>query len=269
MTHGMIPPERFLPYLTWRQIEAMPDKGRVVVIQPLGAVEQHGAHLPLVTDLAITTGVLGAALARLDPAFPAYCLAPLSYGKSDEHSDFPGTITLTAETLLRVLAEIGESVYRAGFRKLVFANGHGGQPQIVEVAARQLRVTHRDLQVFPLFIWNVPHVASRLLQPIELESGLHAGDAETSLMLALLPQHVRMQHACREYPPASARGGLVSAEGKLTFAWVTSDLSASGVIGDPTDASAEKGAALLDSLSEGWARLLTEVHEFRQPRTAQ
>lgn len=260
--HGFIPPRRFLPYLTWPDVEALADRERAVIIQPLGAIEQHGAHLPLVTDLAIASGVIGAALERLGPEIPAYSLAPLGYGKSDEHLHFPGTISLSAETLLHLLMEIGTSVYRAGFRKLAFVNAHGGQPQVVEIAARQLRIAHPDFEIFPLFVWNVPREAN---QQKALECEIHAGDAETSLMLALLPQSVQMKLARAELPPGLPADGLLSIEGKLPFAWVTRDLSASGVIGDPTEATREKGQTLLESLSAGWVRVITEIHAFRMP----
>lgn len=262
MMHGFIPPQRFLPYLTWSQIEALPDRHRAVIVQPLGAIEQHGPHLPLVTDMAIASAVIGAALARLEPEIPAYSLTPLGYGKSDEHVGFPGTITLSTETLLHMLVEIGESVYRAGFRKLAFVNAHGGQPQVVDIAARQLRIAHSDMEIFPLFVWNAPR------EPAErsgVEYEIHAGDSETSLMLALMPQHVHMERAQRELPPGLSPQSLLSVEGRLPFAWVTKDLSASGVIGDPTRATREKGEALLESLVRGWVRVLKELYEFRQP----
>ena len=129
--HSFIPPDRFLPYLTWQDIDSLPDKQKVVIVQPLGAMEQHGPHLPLIVDAAIVTGVMGKALEALKPEIPAYALPTLIYGKSNEHWHFPGTITLSATTLLHTLMEVGESLYRAGFRKLVFVNGHGGQPQVV------------------------------------------------------------------------------------------------------------------------------------------
>src|SRR5690606_9063225 len=106
------------------------------------AIEQHGPHLPCAVDSLIAAGITGKALERLDPTVPAYALPPQVYGKSDEHLHFPGTITLTGETLFSILVEIGESVYRAGFRKLLIINGHGGQPQPIEMAARELRLRH-------------------------------------------------------------------------------------------------------------------------------
>jgi creatinine amidohydrolase len=144
MMHGYIPPQRFLPYLSWTEIDALPDRGNTVIVLPVGAIEQHGPHLPCAVDSVISAGVLGRALAKLPDAVRAFGLAPLTYGKSDEHLHFPGTMTLTGPTLLNVVQEIGESVYRAGFRKLLLANGHGGQPQVLEMAARELRLRHGD-----------------------------------------------------------------------------------------------------------------------------
>ncbi len=266
MMHNFIPPERFFPYLTWTDIAAMEDKENVVIIQPIGSIEQHGPHLPLIVDSAIATAVIGKALALLNADIPAYALSPLYYGKSNEHWHFPGTITLTSETLSAVLMEMGESLYRAGFRKLVFVNGHGGQPQVLEIVARDLHQKYEDLMVFPLFVWRVPNVAEELLTSEELEYGIHAGDAETSIMLSILPDQVRMEKAVGEYPHALPENSLLSMEGKLPFAWITRDLSESGVLGDATVATKEKGDRILASLVESWVQVIQDIYKFRQPQ---
>jgi creatinine amidohydrolase len=265
MMHGDLPAQRFFPYLTWPQIDEMPNKANVVIIQPVGAIEQHGPHLPLVVDAAIATAVVGKALTLLPETIPAYALPPLCYGKSNEHWHFPGTITLSAQTLRQVLMESAESLYRAGFRKLVWVNGHGGQPQVLEMAARDLHQKHSDFSVFPLFIWNVPNPAAEMLPARELELGIHAGDAETSLMLSILPDQVHMEKAVCEYPHGLPENSLLSMEGALPFAWVTRDLTQSGVLGDATVASQAKGDRLLNALAEGWAKVITEIHQFQQP----
>lgn len=264
--HGFIPANRFFPYLTWTDIQAMPDKANVVIVQPIGAIEQHGPHLPLVVDAAIATAVVGKALQRLDPLIPAYALPTLCYGKSNEHSHFPGTITLTATTLLTTLMEIGESLYGAGFRKWVLVNGHGGQPQVIEIAARDLHQRYDDFLVFPHFIWRAPHVAAELLTPQELHLGIHAGDAETSLMLSILPEQVHMERAVTEYPYGLPDNSLLSMEGALPFAWVTRDLSRSGVLGDATVATPEKGDRILESLTQSWSQVIADVYNFCQPQ---
>jgi len=268
--HSFIPPDRFFAYLTWTDIQAMPDKENVVIIQPIGAIEQHGPHLPLVVDSAIATAVLGKALTKLHtpetPYVPAYALPPLCYGKSNEHWHFPGTITLSATTLIAVLTEVAESLYRAGFRKLVLMNAHGGQPQVMEIVARDLHQKYADFLVFPLFTWKVPHNAKELISPQEAEYGLHAGDAETSLLLAILPDQVKMERSVKEYPQDLPQDSLLSMEGKLPFAWVTRDLTVSGVLGDATVATKEKGEKLLDSVSDGWVQVIKDIHKFQQPQ---
>ena len=266
MMHGFIPPQRYFPYLTWTEIEQMPDKENVVIIQPVGAIEQHGPHLPIAVDSAISLGVLGKALEQLSDV-PAYALPCLYYGKSNEHSGFPGTITLSAETLLSVIKEVAQSLYHSGFRKLVLMNSHGGQPQIMEIAARDLHQEHPDFAVFPLFTWRVPHSAGDLLTPQEREYGIHAGDAETSIMLSLLPEQVKMERAVKEYPQGLPENSLLDMEGKLPFAWLTKELSQSGVMGDATAATKEKGDRILQSVAEGWVRVIQDVYKFQQPKS--
>lgn len=264
--HTFIPPERFFPYLTWTEIQQMPDKANVVVLQPIGAIEQHGPHLPLVVDAAIATAVVGKALESLEPQIPAYALPTLCYGKSNEHWHFPGTITLSAQTLIATLMEVGESLYRAGFRKLALVNGHGGQPQILDIVARDLHQLHTDLMVFPLFVWRVPGLPVELLSDQEAEYGIHAGDAETSLLLSLLPDQVQMDKAVTEYPHDLPQNSVLSMEGKLPFAWTTRDLSRSGVLGDPTVATAEKGDRFLKALTQGWVQVIHDIYQFQQPQ---
>ncbi|AKG22640.1 creatininase family protein [Calothrix sp. 336/3] len=261
--HGFIPPERYFAYLTWTDIQAIPDKENVVIIQPIGAIEQHGPHLPLVVDAAISVGVLGKALEKLDKNIPVYALPTLYYGKSNEHWHFPGTITLSTETLSAIIWEVGESLYRAGFRKFVLMNSHGGQPQVLQMVARDLHVKYDDFMVFPLFTWRVPNITKELLTPLEAQQGMHAGDAETSIMMALLPEQVRSDRAVAEYPPQLPTTSLLSLEGKLPVAWATKDVSKSGVIGDATTATREKGLQILASVADGWVQVIKDIYAFR------
>jgi creatinine amidohydrolase len=266
MLHSFVPPNRFFPYLTWAEIRDMPDKENAVIIQPIGAIEQHGLHLPIIVDSAISMGVIGKALSKLDNKIPAYCLPCLYYGKSNEHQYFSGTITLTTATLLAVLRDVAESIYRAGFRKLAFVNSHGGQPQILEIIARDLHQERPDFSIFPLFTWRVPHIVDRLLTEKEATEGIHAGDAETSILLALLPEIVKMDRAVREYPENLPKDSLLTMEGRLPFAWLTHEISKSGVIGDATAATKEKGELILESLADGWIKTIEDIYRFRQPK---
>lgn len=266
MMHGFIPPHRYFPYLTWTDIDSMLDKENVVIIQPIGAIEQHGPHLPIAVDAAISLGVLGKAFEKLNTNVPAFALPCLYYGKSNEHWSFPGTITLSAATLLTLIQEIAESLYRSGFRKLVLMNSHGGQPQVMEIAARDIHQQYPDFLVFPFFTWRVPHNAAELFSEYELEYGIHAGDVETSIMLSLLPEQVKIERAVREYPQGLPENSLLTMEGKLPFAWLTKELTKSGVMGDATNASKEKGDRLLESVANGWVQAITDVYQFHQPK---
>ena len=268
MMHGFIPPQRYFPYLTWTEIEQMPNKENAIIVQPVGAIEQHGPHLPIAVDSAISMGVLGKALSQLDEEIPAYALPCLYYGKSNEHSGFPGTVTLSAATLLSVITEVATSIYRSGFRKLILMNSHGGQPQIMEIAARDLHEKHSDFAVFPFFTWRVPHIAGDLLTEKEKEYGIHAGDAETSIMLSLLPEQVKMDRAVKEYPQGLPENSSIDMEGNLPFAWLTKELSKSGVMGDATAATKQKGDRILQSVADGWVRVIEDVYKFQQPNLA-
>jgi creatinine amidohydrolase len=262
MLHGYCPPRRFLPYLSWTQIAELPDRANTVIVLPAGSIEQHGPHLPCSVDTAIAAGVVGHALARLPDSVPAYALPPITYGKSEEHLHFPGTVTLDGPTLQETVIQIGESVYRSGFRKLLIVNGHGGQPQVMEMAARELRLRHGDYVVVPHFTWRVPHVAGRYLSDKEKRLAMHAGHAETAIMMALSPDTVRMSHAVASYPPEFPCPTL-SPDGRPAAAWSARDFGETGVIGDPLPATPEQGQAILDSLAESWARGITELHEAR------
>lgn len=261
MLHGYTPAHRFLPYLSWTQISALPDPANTVIVLPAGATEQHGPHLPCSVDTAICSGVMGHALARLPDHVPAYAMAPINYGKSEEHLHFPGTITLSGETLLATMVEIGESVYRCGFRKLLIVNGHGGQPQVMEMAARELRLRHGDFIVVPQSVWKMPSGTAAFTSEKEKKLSMHAGHGETALMLALAPETVHMELAEANFPPEFP-SRLLSPDGRPACAWTTLDFSANGVIGDPCSATPEQGRIILESLSRHWALAIEELHQL-------
>ncbi len=262
MMHGYIPPERFLPYLSWTEIDELEDKANTVIVLPVGAIEQHGPHLPCAVDSVISAGVLGKALEKLPTAVRAFGLAPITYGKSDEHLHFPGTMTLTGPTLLAVVTEIGESVYRAGFRKLLLANGHGGQPQVLEMAARELRLRHGDFVVVPFHVSRLPNASGRFISETEKKLAMHAGHSETALMMALAPHTVRMDRAVANVPPPFP-SKLLSPDGRPACAWTARDFGPSGVIGDPLGATPEQGAEILDTLSDSWVQAITDLFQMQ------
>jgi len=228
------------------------------VVWPFGAVEQHGPHLPLGTDGLFTEGILDQVLSRLDAALPIWRLPLQSFGFSPEHQGFSGTISLPAELLITLVVAVGGQVAAAGFQRLVLFNGHGGQIALLQVAARQLRAAHPSLAVLPCFLWSGPEGVAELLPEPERSQGLHAGLAETSLMLQLAPQLVGEQRPVdgllSEPPPAGW-----SLEGAVPEAWLTRDLSRSGVIGDAREASVRLGLALEQRLVSGWQGLLERL----------
>lgn len=260
MIHGYTPTHRFLPYLSWTDIDAMPDKENTVIVLPVGAIEQHGAHLPCSVDATVAAGVAGKALELLPSDIPAFGLPAIVYGKSDEHLHFPGTVTLTGEILLHTIQEIGESVYRAGFRKLVMINAHGGQPQPLEMAARELRLRHGDFMVIARSAWSVPHDSSSFSEQ-EKNLAMHAGHGETAIMMALLGEHVHMDRAKAHYPDPFPVPTLST--GRPAAAWASFDFGPSGVIGDPTQATLELGLNLLEQLGSQWAQAISEVHQAK------
>lgn len=264
MLHGYNPPARYLPYLSWTDVAALPDRENTVIVLPAGSTEQHGPHLPCAVDTVICAGVVGHALARLPKEVPAFALPPITYGKSEEHLHFPGTLTLDGETLYATVVQVGESVYRSGFRKLLIVNGHGGQPQIMEMAARELRLRHGDFIVVPHSTWRLPHVAGRYLAEKEKKLAMHAGHAETAIMMALAPDTVHMERAVANYPPEFP-SKLLSPDGRPACAWSARDFGTSGVIGDPLPATREQGEAILDSLAQSWSQAIAELHAARWP----
>jgi creatinine amidohydrolase len=259
------PTDRFLPNLSWTEIAELPDKANTVIVLPTGAAERHGPHRPCAVDSVIAAGVVGHALARLPDTVKAYAMSAITCGESDEHLDFPGTVTLTGKTLVSVMTQVGESVYRSGFRKLLIVNAHGGPPQVMEMAACELRLRPCDFIVVPTSAWRVPHAAGRYLSEREKKLSMRAGHAETAIMLALAPHTVHMERAVSNYPPEFP-SPLLSPDGRPACAWTARDFGLSGVTGDPLPATAEQGQgqgqAIIESSAGSWAQAITESHQL-------
>jgi creatinine amidohydrolase len=232
-------------------------------VLPLAAIEQHGEHLPLSTDLDIARGLLQAALPRLRAGLPVCVLPPLAVGLSLEHTAFAGTLSLSPETALAVLGELGDSVARAGFRRLVLFNSHGGNKAIVDLAALRLRAAHRMLVVKANYFRFAPPPDA--LPADELRHGLHGGALETALMLQLAPHKLR-RSAMAEHVALGARmaaaGQLLGPEGEAGFGWMAQDLDACGVAGDARLADAALGGRLVAHYAAALARLIEETHDF-------
>ncbi len=247
--------------LAWPDFGSLPDD--TVAVLPVAAVEQHGPHLPVSVDATINAGVLARALATLPADAPVLALPMQWVGLSVEHVRFPGTLTLSAETLIAVLTEIGRSVGRAGIRRLVVLNSHGGQPQVVDIVCRRLRADGMfAVNCMAGSLGLPPEV--RLSQD-EQRHGIHGGLVETSLMLHLRPDLVRMQHAAdfrSAWLAQEAAMTVLTPEGGIGFGWETQDLHPAGALGDASAATAELGAAILEHRAARLALLLEEVGRF-------
>ena len=236
---------------------------RSILVQPLGAVEQHGPHLPFNTDLLIAERVASAGVERAAVDRDVWLLPPLVYTKSNEHAWSSGTIWLSADTLLRVLDDIGRCVAMTPARKLVFMNGHGGNSALVGVANRELRL-HHGLMTF-LAHPGVPPDQGGESGADEHGMGIHGGTEETSLMLHLAPELVDMGAATRNIPASLIDNRYVRFGGSVGFGWLSNDFGPDGHIGDPTTATAERGAELFEAAVTAFVEALGEIDRFELP----
>ncbi len=239
------------------------DAPRVIAILPVGAIEQHGPHLPVEVDARINAGILERVLEIVPHELPVTLLPAMPVGKSNEHIAFPGTLSLSAETLIRLWTEIGESVARAGVRKMVIFNSHGGQPQIADIVARDLRVR------FGMLVVTVNGYSlgkpQGLFPEAELRHGIHGGTVETSIMLHLRPDLVHTDKAKNFVPLSVAMERdyeFLTPEGKVGFGWQTQDLNPDGACGDATLADAQRGAQVVEFAAQRFVQLLSEVDRF-------
>ncbi|HCO75432.1 MAG TPA: creatininase, partial [Synechococcus sp. UBA8071] len=241
--------------LTWPEASCAASQPGATVIWPFGACEQHGPQLPLSTDAVFAEGILDSVLRGLEPALPIWRLPCQAIGFSPEHQNFPGTLSLSAPLLLDLVDQVGTQLAAMGVQRLVLFNAHGGQIGLLQVAARQLRARCPSLAVLPCFLWSGVEGLADLLPEQELAHGLHAGQAETSLMLQMAPELVGSARPVDGRPsPGSAQDPPAgwSLEGSAPCAWLTDDLSATGVIGDARQASADLGRCLQDRLIKHW-----------------
>ena len=235
----------------YRDIDPM----RTIAILPTAAIEQHGPHLPVGTDTMIAQGML-TELRRSCPEDLDIRILPVqAVGKSNEHLHAPGTLTLPAEVALKAWQEIGLSVRRAGVRKIVIVNSHGGNLDLVSILSRELRVRGGMLAV--KCQWGSFGHPEGMYPAEELAYGIHGGDVETSLMLHFRPETVDMGAAANNR--SSAEDSAISPIGPISYGWISSDLNDSGTVGDASVASAEKGAATCTHQVAGFIELLRKV----------
>jgi creatinine amidohydrolase len=248
--------------LSWPEIGAAEAARRIAVL-PLAATEQHGPHLPLDTDVMIAQAYLERVRELLPESLPVSFLPIERVGISTEHIDFPGTLTLSTEVALKSWMAIGESVARAGIKKLVMVTSHGGNSAAMSLVAQDLRAFQGMLVVTTS--WSRFGTPPGLFSDEELRHGIHAGAVETSIMLARFAGHVRKDKIA-DFQPASIamekKFQRLSAHRPAPFAWQAQDLHPSGAVGDATKATAEKGERLIAHGARGFIELLDDVDKF-------
>lgn len=245
--------KNYLPDLTWQEVYELKKRTDKVII-PIGSLEQHGHHLPLATDTIIAFEVAKRVAEKLNvPLTP-----PISFGFSIEHIDFPGTLSLDPLTLISLLKNLCSSLAKHGFDKIFIINGHGGNEATIESAIQLIK----DELKISLYSFTLLSIAQKFFKKIsespEGEFG-HADEIETSLMLAICPDKVRLDKCVNESPKFKAHLTFEPSKKEVTFAWKAKEISNSGVIGAPSKASAEKGRLILDYLIDRVATIVKEL----------
>jgi creatinine amidohydrolase len=256
MTAAAIPAcrARYLPAMSLKQIAALPDKAWAPVLINTGAIEQHGPHLPVAVDALIGQALIDMAIARLPADVNCYVAPPVTIGKSNEHTGYPGTLTLTKETLRALLLAAGKQVHAWGFRSLAVINTHGGNLAVIGYTLRELT------QKYGLRAEMLSSNVQLDVAPRNRVFGYHAEETETSFLLALAGRHVKMERATTEWSGDLGDPGEMRAErAPATFAWVTRDLSRYGVMGDARAGTLEKGRRWLPRSTQGLADALAKL----------
>lgn len=260
-------PSRFWSELSTRDFAHMQASGlaaQTIAVLPVAATEQHGPHLPLSVDAALLQGVIDAALPLLPAELPVLLLPPQNVGLSTEHTAFAGTLSLSPTTLIALWTELGECVARAGIRKLLLLNGHGGQVSVMDIVARELR-QRCGLLVYSAswFSLPLPDDVAGQFSADEHRFGIHAGEIETSMMLHLAPQTVHMEHARNFRSTSQDRAGRYSLLGNgksAKLGWAMQDYHPAGAVGNAAAATADKGQEVVQAAAAQLALLLEELH---------
>jgi creatinine amidohydrolase len=255
-------PRRYWQEMTARDF-AESDTATWIAVLPVAAIEQHGPHLPVYTDTCIAEGMIRRSIDLIQEDLPVTFLPVQAIGKSNEHISSPGTLTSTWETTTKLWLDIGDSVHRAGVRKLIVINSHGGNVPMVDIVARELRVRHDMLVVATA--WSRFGQPEGISAPEEAFYGIHGGDIETSIMLHFRHDLVDMG-AARDFRSTQldliAEYRQLRAHGPVQFGWKAQDLNPAGVVGNAAAANADKGRAVVDHQARAFVELCADVYAF-------
>ena len=250
---------RRLDWAEYRTTEfADMDPEKTIVILPTAAVEQHGPHLPVGVDTYINEGMLAELRASCPDDLNILILPVQAVGKSNEHIHARGTLTYTAATALQAWTEIGQSVARAGLKKMVIVNSHGGNLDLISILGRELRVQAGMMVV--KCQWGNFGKPEGLYSAQESAFGIHGGDVETSLMLHFTPHLVDMSKA--EDFRSTAETAPIPPIGPINLAWVSKDLNPAGTVGEAHLATAEKGKATCAYQVAGFIEMLKKLRDL-------
>ena len=242
------------------------DPMETIALLPIAATEQHGPHLGCGTDATIARGMLKTLTPLLPRDLDLRILPIQSVGKSNEHLHAPGTLTIPATVLIDHWIALGQSVARAGIRKLVIVNSHGGNEEVMGIVARELRVTEGMLVAKTS--WSRFGKPEGLFSDVENRFGIHGGDAETSLILNFRPEAVDMEKA-EDFASTVMRDeedfALLRATGTHAYAWIASDLNPAGAVGEAAQATIDKGKALAAHQAQGLVTLLNDMRKAPLP----
>ena len=264
----MVPHLRYEQH-TWEQLGELAGRDDVVVVIPTATLEDHGYHLPIDTDVRLAEAVArgGCERANASGAGHALLFPTAVHGYTPHHLDFPGTVTLRWNVFVEYLLDIGRSLCHHGFDRILIVNGHGSNQPLVEMAARLLNVEHPHAVCMASWYLASAESKALLAELRDSEPGgmAHACELETSLYLALQPDLVQMDRAVREIPPRTPNVHMDWADGPLSFMPHWSALSESGVTGDATLATAEKGRRWLARAQDEIAEYIAEVRDAPHP----
>jgi len=253
--------------MTWPEVKEAAENDRIPLI-PVGSTEQHGLHLPTKTDALLAYEICKAAATKIPEM--SVVMPPVNYGYNEHHLDFPATIHISYETLIKYVIDIGKSLAHHGFKRIMIVNGHGSNTAPMEIAARRITLETPAICASLIYISLAPE-AFNLLEGEDA----HAGELETSLMLYVTPDLVDMNKAQRDWSfPKSKyiKWGVEVGEksfgvsgGEVQFMDWWSRISSTGVLGDPTKASREKGEKAFKLYVDALAEFIREFREREMP----